>query len=114
MSVSRITLPLQAVLKALLQQPDAERYGLEIVKAVEGSKLEPPTVYTILLRLRGAGWLSDRWEDQEHARAEHRPPRRYYKLTPEGRTRAINALQRTRDRGSLSRLTRPTTEAGPA
>ena len=43
----------QAVLGALLQLPDTELYGLEIVKA---SGLEPSTIYPILQRLRGAGW----------------------------------------------------------
>ncbi|MGH3902416.1 MAG: PadR family transcriptional regulator [Pseudonocardiaceae bacterium] len=59
-----MTVAVQAVLGALLQQPDTELYGLEIVKA---SGLEPGTIYPILQRLRGAGWVSDRWEDPSPA-----------------------------------------------
>jgi DNA-binding PadR family transcriptional regulator len=113
-----MTVGVQAVLGAMLQHPDTELYGLEIIKT---SGLEPGTIYPILQRLRGAGWVSDRWEDPEPAHAEGRPPRRYYRLTTEGRARAIHALQRGRDRSGLSRLLTPpgpspdrTPEAGPA
>jgi DNA-binding PadR family transcriptional regulator len=110
-----MTVAVQAVLGALLQQPD-ELYGLEIVKA---SGLEPGTIYPILQRLRATGWVSDRWEDPEPAHDDGRPPRRYYRLTMEGRARAVHALQRSRDRSGLSQLLTPppTTsapEAGPA
>jgi PadR family transcriptional regulator len=114
----RMTVGVLAVLGALLDRPDTELYGLEIVRA---SGLEPGTIYPILQRLRGAGWVSDRWEDPEPAHTEGRPPRRYYRLTGEGRARAVHALQHGRDRSGLSRLLArprspaiPTTEAGPA
>ncbi len=113
----RMTVGVLAVLGALLDRPDTELYGLEIVRA---SGLEPGTIYPILQRLRGAGWVSDRWEDPEPAHTEGRPPRRYYRLTAEGRARAVHALQHGRDRSGLSRLlapprsaAAPTTEAGP-
>jgi DNA-binding PadR family transcriptional regulator len=96
-----MTVGVQAVLGALLQQADTETYGLEIVKA---SGLEPGTIYPILQRLRGAGWITDRWEDADIAHAENRPPRRYYRLTLEGRARAVHTLQRGRDRSGLGRL----------
>lgn len=97
-----MTVPTQAVLGALLEHPDKELYGLEVVKA---SGLEPGTIYPILQRLRHAGWVTDRWEDPEHGQAEGRPPRRYYRLTMEGRARAVHALQRIgRDRTGLGRL----------
>ncbi|MGH3946360.1 MAG: PadR family transcriptional regulator [Pseudonocardiaceae bacterium] len=104
MSGLRMTVAVQAVLGALLQQPDTELYGLEIVKA---SGLEPGTIYPILQRLRGAGWVSDRWEDPESGHTEGRPPRRYYRLTMDGRARAVHALQRSRDRSGLSQLLTP-------
>ena len=113
----RMTVGVLAVLGALLDRPDTELYGLEIVRA---SGLEPGTIYPILQRLRGAGWVSDRWEDPEPAHTEGRPPRRYYRLTAEGRARAVHALQQGRDRSGLSRLlarphspAAPTNEAGP-
>lgn len=114
-----MTIAVQTVLGALLQRPEAESYGLEIVKA---SGLDPGTVYPILLRLLAVGWVSDRWEDPEPAHQEGRPLRRYYRLTVEGHARAVHALQRSRDRsrrlGELltpphSPVT-PATEAGPA
>ncbi len=114
----RMTVGVLAVLGALLDRPDTELYGLEIVRA---SGLEPGTIYPILQRLRGAGWVSDRWEDPEPGRTEGRPSRRYYRLTVEGRARAVHVLQHGRDRSGLSRLLArprfpaiPTTEVGPA
>jgi PadR family transcriptional regulator len=114
-----MTVAVQAVLGALLhrlldQPSNPELYGLEIVKV---SGLEPGTIYPILQRLRGAGWVSDRWEDPEPAHTEGRPPRRYYRLTMEGRARAVHTLQSGRDRSGLSRLlapppAAPTPEAG--
>jgi PadR family transcriptional regulator, regulatory protein PadR len=117
MAALRMTVGVLAVLGALLDRPDTELYGLEIVRA---SGLEPGTIYPILQRLRGAGWVSDRWEDPEPAHIEGRPPRRYYRLTVEGRARAVHALRNGRDRSGLSALlapprfaATPTTEAGP-
>ena len=64
-------------------------------------------------RLRSAGWVKDRWEDPEPAHKEGRPPRRYYKLTTEGRARAVHSLQRGRDRSGLSQLLTPPTVPEP-
>ncbi len=108
----RMTVGVLAVLGALLDRPDNEQYGLEIVRA---SGLEPGTIYPILQRLRGAGWVNDRWEDPAPARSQGRPPRRYYRLTIEGRARAVHALQQGRDRSGLSRLlTPPSRRSTPA
>jgi PadR family transcriptional regulator, regulatory protein PadR len=89
------------VLGALLARPDTELHGLEIVRT---SGLEPGTIYPILQRLRIAGLVNDRWKGPEPAHTKGRPPRRYYRLTLEGRARAIHALQHCRDRSGLSRL----------
>ena len=114
----RMTVGVLAVLEALLDGPDTELSGWEIVRA---SGLEPGTIYPILQRLQGAAWVSNRGEDPEPAHTEGRPPRRYYRLTVESRARAVQALQHGRDRSGLSRLlapprlpATPTTEAGPA
>ncbi len=105
MSVVRITLPMRAVLGVLLEHPDQEIFGLEVVKA---TGLEPGTVYPILQRLRGAGFVVDRWEPAEDAQREGRPPRRFYRLSPEGHACAIHELQKVRDHSGLGRLfTRP-------
>ena len=96
----RMTVQTQAVLGALLSA-DGEVYGLQLVRA---SGLAAGTIYPILQRLLAAGWIVARWEPPEDAHAEHRPPRRYYELSPGGRARAFNALHSARSRGSLARL----------
>jgi DNA-binding PadR family transcriptional regulator len=85
-----MTIPTQLVLEALLDEPQAERYGLEIGEA---AGLRSGTVHPILARLEAYGWLSSRWEDID-ASAEGRPPRRYYTLTAEGALAARAALTR--------------------
>lgn len=74
----KMTLPTQLVLMALLEEPDRERYGLEL-SAMAG--LATGTIHPILARLEKAGWVRSRWEDvdpKEHGR----PRRRYYQLDP--------------------------------
>jgi PadR family transcriptional regulator PadR len=96
-----MTIQTQAVLGALLST-DAELYGLEIIRA---TGLTASTIYPILQRLRHAGWASARWEPEEQAHDDGRPPRRYYQLTVQGRARASNALHSaTAQRGNLARL----------
>lgn len=65
----RTTVGVLAVFGALLDRPATELYGLEIVRA---SGFEPGTIYPLLQLLRGAGWISDRWEDPEPAHTEGR------------------------------------------
>jgi len=86
----RMTIPTQLVLRALLADPAKELYGVEI-----GTAAGPPsgTVHPILARLETVGWLTSRWEDID-PRAEGRPARRYYRLTPDGVELAHSALAR--------------------
>ena len=98
----RMTIPTQRVLEALLEDPAAERYGLEI-GSVAG--LRSGTVHPILARLEAYGWLSSRWEDVDPS-AEGRPPRRYYRLTAAGAEAARAALARAY-RPSPARRLRP-------
>jgi hypothetical protein len=49
------------------------------------------TVHPILARLETVGWLTSRWEEID-PRAEGRPARRYYHLTPDGAELARAAL----------------------
>ena len=51
------------------------------------------TVHPILARLKGVGWLTSRWEDID-PRAEGRPARRHYQLTPDSLALARAALAR--------------------
>jgi PadR family transcriptional regulator, regulatory protein PadR len=103
----KMTIPTQLVLEALLDNPRAERYGLEIGEA---AGLRSGTVHPILARLEAYGWLASRWEDID-ASAEGRPARRYYTLTAEGVQAAQVALARAY-RPSAARQLRP--QAGQA
>ena len=86
----RMTIPTQLVLRALLADPAQEQYGVELGAA---AGLPSGTIHPILARLEGVGWLTSRWEDID-PRAEGRPARRYYQLTPDGVELAQAALAR--------------------
>jgi DNA-binding PadR family transcriptional regulator len=86
----KMTLTTVSVLKAVAQ---GHRYGFSIMDA---TGLSSGTVYPILGRLEEGGWVRSRWEDQQIAHSEKRPPRRYYEITAAGSTRLEAALQRIR------------------
>jgi DNA-binding PadR family transcriptional regulator len=73
-----LTYPTAAVLLAIR---GGHRYGFDIMDA---TGLPDGTVYPLLRRLERRGVLTAAWEDEAAARAEGRPPRRYYALTPVG------------------------------
>lgn len=73
-----LTYPTAAVLLAIKK---GHRYGFDLMDA---TGLPDGTVYPLLRRLERRGVLTAHWEDEEVARAEQRPPRRYYALTPVG------------------------------
>src|SRR5215472_4489394 len=89
----RMTLQMQLVLRALLADPAAERYGLQLC---EETGLASGTIYPIVARLEQLGWVESNWEDPSRHVAEGRPRRRYYRLTGEGATQAREALARVR------------------
>jgi DNA-binding PadR family transcriptional regulator len=99
-----ITVPVAKVLAALLSDPVADRYGLDLMKA---TGLPSGTLYPILVRLERAGWLEARWEDVDPASAG-RPARRYYRLTADGVDRARGKL------AALHAQTRPAAGTTPA
>ncbi len=73
-----------AILAALWE---GRLYGLEILRRLEeGSDLviAEGTVYPLLTRLKAEGLLDSEWVEGE---AGH--PRKYYRLTPRGRRRAL-------------------------
>ena len=84
----RMTTPRLLALRAFLDDPGRERYGLDL--ALDAG-LEPGTVYPILVAFEGAGWLTSREEDVD-VHAEGRPRRRYYLLTGAGQTAARDAV----------------------
>lgn len=71
------------LLALLLEQPDAQRYGYELMKS---SGLDSGTTYPILMRLHERGFLAAAWRP---AAAEGRPPRHAYRLTDAGRAYAM-------------------------
>jgi PadR family transcriptional regulator, regulatory protein PadR len=92
----RLTIPVQLVLRVLLDDALAERHGLEIA---HDAPLPSGGVYPVLARLEQAGWVSSAWEDIDPI-LEGRRPRRYYRLTAEGAKAAQAALARARPRTS--------------
>jgi PadR family transcriptional regulator PadR len=68
-------------------------YGFDII---DETRLPSGTVYPALSRLERDGYVRSDWEAVEVARADKRPPRRYYRVTAHG-TRALDeALKRYR------------------
>ena len=84
----RLTYPTALVLLAVSR---SLRYGFDISDA---TGLPSGTVYPILRRMEDAGLLRSKWEPILQARAEQRPPRRYYTLTGTGAEAVAEALQR--------------------
>jgi PadR family transcriptional regulator, regulatory protein PadR len=59
-----------------------ERYGYEVVHAlshIDGMLVTEGTVYPILSRLRRDGLVATEWRESREG-----PPRKYYRLTPDG------------------------------
>lgn len=96
-----VTIPVARVLSALLDDPQADHYGLDLMTRAQ---LPSGTLYPILRRLERAGVIVGRWEDGD-AGALGRPRRRYYSLTAEGAAHArlqlaqLDAVARGRRRG---------------
>jgi PadR family transcriptional regulator, regulatory protein PadR len=102
MGSPRMTLQTQMVLRALLQDPTRDCYGLEVATEVG---LPAGTVYPILARLEKAGWVRSAWEDPGLHTAEGRPRRRFYRIDPGGAEEARDALARAyRPASRLARL----------
>ena len=87
MAELRMTIPTQRVLRAMLEDTSAERYGIEIADL---AALATGTVHPILARLERIGWLESRWEDVDPraegrdalARAYRPPTRRAFAPSP--------------------------------
>jgi PadR family transcriptional regulator PadR len=89
MDSPRMTLQTQLVLRALLEDPSKDRYGLELSNLVG---LPSGTIYPILARLEQVGWVESTWEDPAAHEVAGRPRRRFYRITREGAERARFAL----------------------
>lgn len=86
----KMTQPTQAVLRAFLDNPDVERFGLDIIAE---TGMVSGTLYPILARLEQSGWLQSRLDDVTF---EHlgRRSRRYFRLTKDGAAKAQAALDK--------------------
>jgi DNA-binding PadR family transcriptional regulator len=73
-------------------------HGFDIIDAT-GSP--GGTVYPALSRMERSGLLASSWEDAGTARAEKRPPRRNYAITPAGLAALNAALARVRALGPV-------------
>jgi DNA-binding PadR family transcriptional regulator len=69
------------------------RYGFDVI---DDTGLAGGTVYPALGRLERDGYLRSDWEDPVVARSEKRPPRRYYRVTPQGLRLLDEELKRYR------------------
>ncbi len=88
MAEPRMTRTTQAVLRVLLEDPAARRFGLEI-GAVTG--LPSGAIHPILARLENLGWVQSGWEDVDPSATE-RPRRRYYRVSADGLAAARLAM----------------------
>ncbi|GAA3134839.1 PadR family transcriptional regulator [Streptomyces echinatus] len=86
-----MTLQTQLVLRALLEDPAKQRYGLELC---ELAGLPSGTIYPILARLEQVGWVDSTWEDPAVHKEAGRPRRRFYQITKDGAEGARDALAR--------------------
>ena len=87
----RMTLQTQLVLRALLEDPAKQRYGLELC---ELAGLPSGTIYPILARLEHVGWVDSTWEDPVVHEEAGRPRHRFYRITEDGAEHARDALAR--------------------
>lgn len=100
----RVTVAVATVLAALLEEPDGQRYGLDLMAA---TGLPSGTMYPILRKLQDGGWVTADWERIDPV-AAGRPARRYYRLTADGVQWARAALADLREATTPSRSTKDT------
>jgi DNA-binding PadR family transcriptional regulator len=103
-----MTLQVKLVLRSMLSDPSREWYGLELCDQTE---LPAGTMYPILARLEGCGWLESRWEHAAEQAVAGRPPRRYYRFSRDGAETARVALALSHRR--KARLLRGVSAAPP-
>lgn len=90
-----------------MADPDAAHWGRETQRQ---TGIRAGVLYPVLYRMLERGWLADGWEDVEDARAENRPPRRYYAVTAAGKTELSALLAAAREDSRFRHLFPGTTE----
>lgn len=86
----KLTGPLERVLRVVLDDPAAPRYGYDLMMA---ARVPSGTLYPMLARLQDQGLVASHWEPPS-GDAAGRPPRKYYLLTAEGARTAHLELAR--------------------
>ena len=84
----RMTYATAMVLQALDR---GSRHGFDIIDA---TRIRSGTVYPLLRRFEDAKLVRSRWEAVAIARAENRPPRKYYELTDAAEPMLLAARER--------------------
>lgn len=95
-----------ATLAVLQAVSHGHRYGFDVI---DRTGLPSGTVYPALASLARRGFVRSRWEDDEVARSEGRPRRRYYEITGEGSAALADGLRRL----GLLGLSEPPAGAAP-
>ena len=94
-----MTVPLERVLRAFLEDPTAPRHGYDLMRA---ASLHSGTLYPLLGRLEHQKLAASVWETPQQ---EGQRPRKYYRLTSEGGRAAWLELARAaRHQGAPGRL----------
>ena len=82
---------------------DGEQYGLELAKSLaglDGLVTSEGTIYPLLARLRRESLVETIWRESETG-----PPRRYYRLTPQGERALVGFTEQWRRfRNSVDRV----------
>jgi PadR family transcriptional regulator, regulatory protein PadR len=94
----RVTDATLDVLEILLDGGD-DLYGLKIAKA---TGRPTGSVFPILARLEGCGWVTSEWETSDPS--ARGPRRRFYRLSPDGAELAVDLLRQRRAKTSRPRL----------
>jgi len=84
----RFTTNIAKVVRTMLRDPTAEYYGYDLMRK---TGMPSGRLYPILAQLEAAEWIEGRREDIDAATAG-RPPRRFYRLTPDGTVLARQGL----------------------
>lgn len=85
----QLSIQMLRLASALLEDPDAPRYGLELSKS---AGLKTGTIYPSLARMERAGWVESSWE-AEPPEELGRPRRRLYRLTGSGELTLRQAIE---------------------
>jgi PadR family transcriptional regulator len=91
----RMTLSTLAILSAMLEEPNASYYGLELSSA---AGVKTGVLYPTLARLEHAKILESEWEHGIEHKTVGRPKRRYYRLTGAGQRLAAEVVAEQRQR----------------